>query len=221
MAEIDLKLAVLKKEVYANFTAVIVGAPVPKLLDLLEEGFGGSNSEDKVEEDPDTVPLAKRPRLETPSMASSAVSSKSTMPSATASTTLLVAITLEQSHSILPVKSLPLYDTAILHEQLPTHGNLTEGKAAYYCIECTYRAQSRSTACTHVCCNHMHVSIGCPYCFHKVWSGDAWKQHMCHAHSECLWYVVTLTPTPSQQLVALPDDPKEEMTLKVLSELPQ
>ena len=67
----------------------------------------------------------------------------------------------------------------------------------------------------------MHVSIGCPYCSYKVWLGIAWKQHMHHAHSEGPWYAVALTPGPSQQLVALPDDPKEEMTLAVPLEAPQ
>ena len=44
---------------------------------------------------------------------------------------------------------------------------------------------------------------------------------MHHAHSECPWYVVTSTPTPSQQLVVFPDDSKEEMTLEVpLPEVP-
>ena len=38
--ELDLKLADLKKEAYANFTTAIMGAPVPKLWDLLEVTFG-------------------------------------------------------------------------------------------------------------------------------------------------------------------------------------
>ena len=136
------------------------------------------------------------------------------MPGATASATHPVAVTLEESHSILPVESLPLYDTGIPHELSPTNSALTQGKAAYYCTQCMCRAQSRSAACTHVHCDHIHISISCPYS-HKVWSGDAWKQHMCHAYSKCPWYVVAPTPAPSQQLVALPDDSTEEMTLEV------
>ena len=34
VAEVDLKLAALKKEAYAQFTPAIVGALVPKLWDL-------------------------------------------------------------------------------------------------------------------------------------------------------------------------------------------
>ena len=174
-----MKLAALKKEAYANFTAAIVGVSVPKLWDVLEVALGGSNSEDEVEEeDQDTALPAKRSRLESSSMTTSAVTPESTMPSATASTTPLVAITLEESCSVLPVESLSLYNTGIPHELLPTCGTLTQGKLAYYCTQCTYRPQSRSTACTHICCGHMHISIGCPYCLHKVWSGDAWKHHM-------------------------------------------
>ena len=118
-AEIDLKLAALRKEAYANFTAARVGTPVPKIWDLLEAAFEGSDSEDKVEEkDPNTALLAKKPRSETPSMTNSAVSPKSTLPSTTASTTLPVAVTLEEYHSILPVKSLPsLYNTGIPNMQ--------------------------------------------------------------------------------------------------------
>ena len=59
-AELDLKLAALKKETYANFTTAIVGAPVPKLWNLIEATFWGSNSEDEQEEeDQDTAPPAK------------------------------------------------------------------------------------------------------------------------------------------------------------------
>ena len=83
VAELDLKLAALKKEAYANFTAAIVGAPVPKLWDLLETAFGGSDSKDEVEEeDQDTALLAKRPRSEPPSTTTSAVVPESTMPDA-------------------------------------------------------------------------------------------------------------------------------------------
>ena len=121
------------------------------------------------------------------------------VPRATASTTLPVLITLEESYSVLPVVSLPLYDMGIPHELLPMHSVLTQERAVYYCTQCTYRAKSRTTACTHVWCDHMHVSIGCPYCSHKLWLGAAWKQHMHNAHSECPWYAVTPTPTPSQQ----------------------
>ena len=159
------------------------GCPCSKLWDLSEAAFWWSDIKDKVEEkDPDTAP-GQETQVRAPSMTSSAVSPKSTMPSATASTLLLVNVTLEESHSILPVESLPLYDTGIPHELLATCGALLQGKGAYYCIQCTSRAKHRSTACTHVHHDHLHVSIGCPYCCNKVWSGDAWKQHMHHAHS--------------------------------------
>ena len=66
----------------------------------------------------------------------------------------------------------------------------------------------------------MNVSIGCPYCSHKVWSGDAWKQHMHGVHSVCPWYAFAPTPFQRQQLVAHPDDSnlKEEMALEILLE---
>ena len=49
VAELDFKLAALKREPYANFTATMVGVPVSKLWDLLEAAFRGSDSEDEVE----------------------------------------------------------------------------------------------------------------------------------------------------------------------------
>ena len=88
MAGLDLKSVALKKEAYANFTAAIADAPVPKLWDLLEEAFGGSNIEDGIEEEgPETELLAKRLRSEPSSMTTSAVSPETTIPRATASTT--------------------------------------------------------------------------------------------------------------------------------------
>ena len=47
-AELDLKSAVLKKKAYCNFTAAIAGAPVPKLWNLLEAAFLGSDSKEGV-----------------------------------------------------------------------------------------------------------------------------------------------------------------------------
>ena len=87
-AELDFKLAALKKEANTNFTAAITGAPVYKLRDLLEAAFGGSDSKDGVEEeDSDITPLAKRLRSEPSSMATSAVSPETLGPRATTLTT--------------------------------------------------------------------------------------------------------------------------------------
>ena len=87
-AELDLKSAALKKEAYSHFTAAIAGVPVPKLWDLWEAAFGGSDSEEDIEEDDLGIPLpAKRPRSEPSSMATLSTNPEPTIPRATISAT--------------------------------------------------------------------------------------------------------------------------------------
>ena len=74
-------------------------------------------------------------------MATPFVSPNPTMPRATELATPPPANILEDSHSVIPVESLPLCDTGNPHELIPTHGVLMQGRAAYYWTQCTFRVQ--------------------------------------------------------------------------------
>ena len=76
-----------------------------------------------------------------------------------------------------------LHNSGIKPEYLPVHEKLPHNKAIFPCgFHCCYHAQNRTTVCTHIHKEDLHVMLGCPYCEHHVWSTDPWAKPICTHH---------------------------------------
>ena len=179
---LEEKAARLKQEGLGKIKIALMGCNTSSLLDTLEGAFGSIDQE--------TISIASIP--EAKEMDTEDIPS---------------ALSLAESGPIgaelvFPTQAITLVIAGIPESLLPICG--PEAQSHYRCqfTDCTQIFLQKAAACTHVCRDHLNVTLACLYCNGRdnpkmQWfSASAWEIMLANIHKMAFLYFLMTLPLP-------------------------
>ena len=178
-AHLESKAAQLKWEGLSKIKVDLARTDTSSLTRLLEGCFG---SVDPSPPSPSASTEITGPPEEHPTEEASGSQSSSSITESSLATTELV----------FPMKSIPLVIAGIPEAFLPLCGPETVSHYRCQFPDCTQVFSQKASACNHIHCDHLNVTIACIYCSGKEnpkmhwFSASAWESHVCKHTQEDL-----------------------------------